>query len=114
MVLYNCVSFPLAGALVRFVQHTLAQYDLWKGSFIKVKESLRSCQELCERWSQSCDTLTTQFWKRYAPHPWKGEKFVSEHLNMFAKRLEEVRPVKSNQTTEIYLEASFGNGILFV
>ena len=85
--------FLSAGDLSRFIQHVLSQLDLWKGPFAKVKESLRSGRDLCERWSQACETLTVQFWKRYGPHPWKGDKFVPENLNAFASRLEEVNDI---------------------
>ena len=78
------------GALGRAVQQTLAREDLWKGSFGQVKEALRSGHSVCERWIQVCDTLTTQFWKRYGPHPWRGEKFVPGTLVQLSKRIEEV------------------------
>ena len=78
------------GALGRYVQQLLAQEDLWKGPFGKIKEALRSGHSICERWVQACDVLTTQFWKRYGPHPWKGPKFVPDSLAQLANRLEEV------------------------
>ena len=84
------LSFSLAGALSRYVQHKLQAEDLWKGPFGKVKEALRSGVSICERWTAACDSLTTQFWKRYGPHPWKGDKFVPENMTELHKRLEEV------------------------
>lgn len=46
---------------------------------------------VCERWVSTCsETLTSQYWKRFLPHPWRGEKFVPENLSQLAARLEEV------------------------
>ena len=91
LVEWNCVFFVVAGsALGQYVQKKLAQEDLWKGSFGRIKEGLRSGLSICERWLQACATLTTQFWKRYGSHPWKGEKFVPQNLSEFMNRIEEV------------------------
>lgn len=85
-----CIVFLSGSTFGRFVQLKLNEEDLWKGPFGKVKEGLRMGHSICERWIQACDTLTVQFWKRYGPHPWKGNKFVPENLVALAKRLEEV------------------------
>lgn len=45
---------------------------------------------ICERWVMACQTLTSQYWKRYGPNPWKAETFVPESLNQLAKRIDEV------------------------
>ena len=83
-------SASTAGELSRYVQQKLSTQDLWHSSFGKVKELMRAGHMVCERWIQVCDTLTTQFWKRYAAYPWKGGKFVPEDLVNFAARLDEV------------------------
>jgi len=82
--------YVVASALCQFLQHSLSQMNLWRDPFGKVKEALKSGQGLCERWAQVCEMLTAQLWKRYGSHPWKGDKFVPEALNQFAKRLDEV------------------------
>ena len=79
-----------AGALGRYVQHKLSELDLWKGPYGRVKENLRSGLMICERWVGACETLTSQFWKRYGPNPWKEDKFTPDSLSQLAKRLEEV------------------------
>ena len=84
------LSVSTAGELSRYVQQKLLNQDLWHNAFGKVKESLRAGHTVCERWIQVCETLTTQFWKRYGAHPWKGDKFVPEDLVNFAARLDEV------------------------
>ena len=68
--------------------------DLWKGAFGKIKESLRAAMAVCERYVNMCETLTTTFWKRYAPHSWTGMKFIPENMTLFIKRLQEVRGIK--------------------
>ena len=82
-----CLS---GGAFGRFIQVRLGELDLWQGPHGKVKMSLRSCRDMCERWAQTCETLTTQFWRRYTPHPWKGDKVVQENVLQLGKRLAEV------------------------
>lgn len=83
-------SVFLAGAFGLYVQHALSKLELWTGPVGEVKKDLVNGQEICERWNQACSTLTVQLWKRYGPHPWKGDKFVPENLVAFSKRLEEV------------------------
>jgi len=78
-----------ASALGLFVQHALTQLNVWKDPFGTVKDSFQAGQGLCERWCETCNTLTS-FWKRYSPHPWKGSQYAPESLNQFAKRLDEV------------------------
>ncbi len=82
--------FVTAGALGRYVQQKLSPEDIWKGSFGKVKEAVKAGLSVCERWTQACESLTIQFWKRYSPHPWKGDKHVPQTLVDLTGRLEEV------------------------
>ena len=79
-----------ASALGIFVQQSLSQINVWKDPFSNVKDSFQAGRGLCERWCEACTTLTSQFWKRYSPHPWKGAPCVPESLNQFARRLDEV------------------------
>ena len=76
--------------LGRSVQVKLGEEDLWRGAFGRVREALRLGQAICERWVQACNSLTSQFWKRYSPNPWKGEKYTPQGLVDLAKRLEQV------------------------
>lgn len=45
---------------------------------------------VCEQWAGACEYLTGQVWKRYSPHPWKGDKHRPQGLSCLAHRLEEV------------------------
>lgn len=87
--LSHCICV-LAASLIIFIQHSLADLNLWRESFMKVKDGLRSGQSLCEKWCGICETLTGKLWKGYSPHPWRGDRFVPELLGQFSKRLEEV------------------------
>ena len=49
---------------------------------------------VCERWVSTCETLTSQYWKRFPSHPWRGETFTPENLSQLATRLEEVLNLK--------------------
>lgn len=64
--------------------------DLWHGPFAQVKDKLRLCISVCERWVGVCEQLTSHFWKRYAPNPWKGEIVVPTSVSNLYKRLSEV------------------------
>ncbi|XP_077984893.1 cytoplasmic dynein 2 heavy chain 1-like [Glandiceps talaboti] len=85
----------VGGALGRYVQRKLGSLDLWRDPFHKVKEALRSGIAICERWVVACEQLTVQFWKRYTPHQWKGEKYVPEGLGSLGNRLEEVSTLRT-------------------
>ncbi|XP_070553238.1 cytoplasmic dynein 2 heavy chain 1-like isoform X2 [Ptychodera flava] len=85
----------IGGAFGRYVQRKLGSLDLWRDPFHKVKEALRSSIAICERWVAACETLTVQFWKRYTPHQWKGEKYVPEGLVNLGARLEEVSTLRT-------------------
>ena len=68
----------------------MASEDLWHGSFAKIKEKLRLCISVCERWAGVCEQLTTHFWKRYSPHPWSGGAFLPPAVGSLNTRLSEV------------------------
>ncbi|KAK7489861.1 hypothetical protein BaRGS_00018883, partial [Batillaria attramentaria] len=85
----------IAGSFGRYVQRKLADEDLWHGNFSSFRESLRMGVAICERWTTVCETLTTQFWKRFAPHPWKGEKFTPETMKNLKQRLEEILSLRT-------------------
>ena len=79
-----------AGALGRYVQRKLGSVDIWQGPFNLVRDSIRKAVSVSERWVSACETLTSQYWKRFPTHPWKGEKFTPESLSQLSSRLEEV------------------------
>ncbi|KAJ8280434.1 hypothetical protein GJAV_G00054510 [Gymnothorax javanicus] len=85
----------IGGALGRYVQKKLSSLKLWEDPFFTVKESLRSGVAVCEQWVGACDHLTGQLWKRYTPHPWKGEKYQPQLLLSLSKRLEEVVMIRT-------------------
>ncbi|XP_064157010.1 dynein cytoplasmic 2 heavy chain 1 isoform X2 [Anguilla rostrata] len=85
----------IGGALGRYVQKKLSSLKLWEDPFLTVKESLRSGVAVCEQWVGACDHLTGQLWKRYAPHPWKGDKYQPQLLQNLARRLEEVVMIRT-------------------
>ncbi|KAK6172722.1 hypothetical protein SNE40_016326 [Patella caerulea] len=85
----------IGGSLARYVQKKLSDEDLWFGPFTPVRESLRSGLTICERWVAVCQTLTMQFWRRYAAHSWKGEKAVPESIKQLGDRLEEILSLRT-------------------
>lgn len=81
----------------RFVQHKLANLDIWGGPFNLVKTSLHDGLTLCEKWLSAGELLTSQFWKQYPLHQWKGSVFVSLTLSQLVQRFEEVLSLRSLQ-----------------
>lgn len=84
------IYFIADGAFCRYIQRHLSGDDLWYGSFPKIKEKLKLCVSICERWTGVCEQLTTHFWKRYAPHPWTGQTMIPVSVSSLAQRLNEV------------------------
>lgn len=74
----------------RFLQRKLCDLDVWRGQFSSVRRSLQDGLMVCEKWSSVAEILTTQFWKQYSAHPWKGGHFQSPTLAQLIQRLEEV------------------------
>ncbi len=106
--------FSSGGVLGRYAQQKLAEEDLWKGPFGRVKEGLRSGIAICERWVAACQTLTSQFWKRYSPHPWTGDTYVPENLTNLATRFEEVRWHFMRTYSWVYISMSISHLKLLV
>ncbi|TMS07235.1 Cytoplasmic dynein 2 heavy chain 1 [Larimichthys crocea] len=80
----------IGGAMGRYVQRKLSGLKIFEEPFVSVRENLRTGVAICEQWVVACEHLTGQVWKRYAPHPWKGNKHCPQTLNCLAKRLDEV------------------------
>ncbi|XP_065833043.1 cytoplasmic dynein 2 heavy chain 1-like isoform X2 [Oscarella lobularis] len=85
----------VGGALCCFVQRQLGELDFWRGPYHAVKESLAMGQMVCEKWASAVEQLTGQMWKRYGPHPWKGEKYSAEGVQQFGRRLEEISTLRT-------------------
>ncbi len=81
----------------RFVQHKLMSLDIWSGPFNLVRNSLQDGLALSEKWLSVGELLTSQFWKQYPLHQWKGSVFASQTLSQLIERLEEVLSLRSLQ-----------------
>ncbi|KAM9852784.1 cytoplasmic dynein 2 heavy chain 1 isoform 4-T4 [Aulostomus maculatus] len=80
----------IGGALGRYVQRKLSDLKIFEEPFVSVRESLKTGVAICEQWVLVCEHLTGQVWKRYAPHPWRGNKHCPQTLHCLSKRLDEV------------------------
>lgn len=85
----------ISSSFGRYVQRKLAELDIWRGQFTQVRTRLQDGLNICEKWSSATDLLTSQFWKQYALHPWKGGVFVSSTLLQLTLRLEEVMGLRA-------------------
>ena len=77
----------ISSSLGRFVQRKLSNLDV---RFGQVRTSLQDGRMVCEKWSSAAEILTTQFWRHYSTHPWKGGSFASPTLSQLVQRSEEV------------------------
>ncbi|XP_075448514.1 cytoplasmic dynein 2 heavy chain 1 isoform X2 [Ascaphus truei] len=93
-------------SLGRCVQKNLGSVNLWKDPFPTVRESLRAGIAICEQWTAACEHLTGQLWRRYTPHPWKNEKYLSDSLNKLGNRLEEVLTIRLFHEKLVYFLSS--------
>ena len=88
----------ISSQLTHYVQNKLSALDIWKGPYSTVHTSLHEGLLVCEKWTQSAEQLTSRFWKQFALHQWKGDKFSSRLLNNFIVRLEQVCIVSKRRT----------------
>ncbi|KAM7291624.1 cytoplasmic dynein 2 heavy chain 1 [Ixodes scapularis] len=77
------------------LQSLLSETDLWGGKFSDVAEQLRLAAEVCLRWQDVCQKLTSLFWPHFGPHPWKGPPFVPTYLLGFTNRLQQILSVRT-------------------
>lgn len=84
----------ISSSFGRYVQRKLTDLDIWRGQFSQVRLCLQEGLNICEKWSSATDMLTSQFWKQYALHQWKGGVFVSATLLQLTLRLEEVMALR--------------------
>ena len=80
----------VCGTLARYVQRHLSSLDLWHGPFNLVHQGLNEGLLVCEKCTQVVEMLSGQLWKQFAPHSWKGDRFVSKSLTHFTARLDQV------------------------
>lgn len=85
----------ISGSLGRYVQRKLANVDLWGGAFGHVRNSLQDGLSVCDKWTSASEALTTQYWKQYVLHQWKGGPFVSPSLTPLVGRLEQVLSLRA-------------------
>lgn len=85
----------ISGTLGRYVQRKLSDLDVWDKPFGQVRSQLQDGLEVWEKWNSTAERLTSQFWKTYPLHPWKGGTFVSPTLGILIERLEEVLILRS-------------------
>ena len=74
----------------RYVQRRLIDKDLWGGPYMDVHVAIQEGIAVLDKWTNVGESLTTQYWKRYTAHPWKGDKYVDIHTSELSSRLEEV------------------------
>ncbi|XP_034023634.1 cytoplasmic dynein 2 heavy chain 1 [Thalassophryne amazonica] len=93
----------IGGVLGRYVQKKLSDLEIFRESFVSVREKLRTGVVICEQWVAACEHLTGQVWKRHAPHPWKGKMHSPQTLKCLAKRLDEVVTLRTVHNKLLHL-----------
>nr|CAB3240314.1 cytoplasmic dynein 2 heavy chain 1-like [Phallusia mammillata] len=78
--------------LCRFAQKRLEGdfSSIWEGSFAAVREALRDAIKICDRWTSTCETLTSRLWKQYPTHQWKSGKYKPKNVGKVSARFQEI------------------------
>ena len=83
----------VGSALDGHAKQALGKLKVWSDPFRKVSAALRESIALCDAWSATTATLTTQFWVG----SWKGGRFNDELLGRLQQRLHEVLTMRTVQ-----------------
>jgi hypothetical protein len=83
---------------VRSIEKQLSNMNFWLESkdSSHVREQLRQSIHICEQWTTTVEQLTSVDWRRYNPHPWKGEPCRSFALTQLNKRLNDILSIRSS------------------
>ncbi|XP_047126593.1 cytoplasmic dynein 2 heavy chain 1 isoform X1 [Hydra vulgaris] len=87
--------FDIIGSSIGlYIQKKLSNMDIWNEKSNVIKEVLQHGVQICEKWSEVCETLTDKFWKTLPAHPWKGDKYVPLNLMKLCERLQEILRIR--------------------
>ena len=65
---------------------------------MKVKDSIITGDQICEKYLFAVSNLTMRYWSHYNQHVWKPVTLDLEVLKMFSSRLNEVYILKYNES----------------
>ena len=85
----------IAHSITRFVQAKCTNLDLWKSPYGQVEESLQQGINLCEKWVDICQKLTSIYWSNYTPHMWEGGSYKPDHAANVQSRLKEILSLRA-------------------
>lgn len=85
----------ISGSIGCYVQRKLADLDIWGGAFSQVRNLIQDGLGVCDKWNSTSEALTTQYWRQYALHQWKGGPFASPTLGRLVQRLDEILSLRS-------------------
>ncbi|KAK3862338.1 hypothetical protein Pcinc_031789 [Petrolisthes cinctipes] len=85
----------LANQLSRYVQGKLSDEDLWGGQYNQIEKSLSEGISVCERWVDTCNNLTSIYWKSGADQMWEGKPFIPDYCKNVSKRLNEILSLRT-------------------
>ena len=85
----------IAHSVTQFIKAKCSGLDLWKSPYGEVEESLQQGINLCEKWVDICQKLTSVFWPNYPPHKWSGGPFKPDHASVYQNRLREIISLRS-------------------
>ena len=83
----------MGSALDGHAKQALGKLKVWSDPFRKVSAALRESIALCDAWSATTATLTTQYWVG----SWKGGRFNDELLGRLQARLHEILTMRTVQ-----------------
>ncbi|XP_063978818.1 cytoplasmic dynein 2 heavy chain 1 [Diachasmimorpha longicaudata] len=78
--------------VVTLVQSLL---DEIRGTEVRVRdEAFKTAANVCEKWVNVSQRLTSLFWPHHSLHPWKGASFSPPRCSKFADRLKQASEVR--------------------
>ncbi|KAF4526158.1 hypothetical protein B566_EDAN008194, partial [Ephemera danica] len=81
----------LANDITRIIQGYLNKLDVWRDSYNTVNDTLLQAISCANKWTDSCNKLTTLFWPSVSSHAWKGPAHEPQYLKKFELQLKEVK-----------------------
>ncbi|XP_069942834.1 cytoplasmic dynein 2 heavy chain 1 isoform X1 [Cherax quadricarinatus] len=85
----------IANQLSLYVQSKLGEEDLWGGQYNQIEKSLSEGITVCDRWVDTCQKLTSMFWKSGADQMWEGKPFTPDYCKNVSKRLTEILSLRT-------------------
>lgn len=80
----------VGNGVIKLIQQKTNSIDLWAGDHKENVDVLKICKRACDKWTKTCEQLTTLYWPNYSKHKWIGPKHLPTNLISFSDHINEV------------------------